>query len=305
MPRFSLLLTVFLAASHVCPLMAQPNSPINTRWTLELCNTGSRPLYVAVALPGWWYEHEIVGWHTIDSRSCLKNVAGTQTGMDDVYAAFAARGPNGYLREVSSAPRSKRHYQRSLKYFCVTTDGFSYRSRSNKSGKCKPGWVRLHFPVLFSGLGSDAGHTYLKYSVDSDNLGKKICPGCGGDEPEERATTTDEAQVVHVSDVTLGNTIGADYRIVTETGTFRPPDTIYVSVETTGTSPGADLTARWTYEDGQVVDETSRTIAPDGPAVTEFHVSKPDGWPTGEYEVVILLNGQQAERASFRVEDGA
>ncbi len=128
---------------------------------------------------------------------------------------------------------------------------------------------------------------------------------CGDSEPEMRETTVEEPETVAVSDVTLGNTLGADNRIATETGTFRPTDTIYVSVETNGTAQSTQLTARWTYEDGQVVDETSRTIAPDGPEVTEFHVSKPDGWPAGDYEVVILLNGQEAERASFSVEDGA
>ena len=55
-------------------------------------------------------------------------------------------------------------------------------------------------------------------------------------------------------------------------------------------------------EDGQVVDESSRTIAPTGAEVTEFHVSKPDGWPAGAYEVAISLDGQAVETRSFTVE---
>ena len=33
--------------------------------------------------------------------------------------------------------------------------------------------------------------------------------------------------------------------------------------------------------DGQLVDDSAQTVAASGPAVTEFHVSKPDGWPAG------------------------
>jgi hypothetical protein len=51
-----------------------------------------------------------------------------------------------------------------------------------------------------------------------------------------------------------------------------------VSVKTDGSGPSATLTVRWTYQDGQVVDESGQNIAPtDGATVTEFHLSKPDG----------------------------
>lgn len=39
------------------------------------------------------------------------------------------------------------------------------------------------------------------------------------------------------------------------------------------------------------MDETEQTIAPTGESATEFHISKPDGWPAGKYRVEILLNG--------------
>ena len=43
------------------------------------------------------------------------------------------------------------------------------------------------------------------------------------------------------------------------------------------------------------------SIAPTGPAVTEFHIAKPDGWPLGKYKVEILLNGQTAQTKDFTV----
>ena len=100
----------------------------------------------------------------------------------------------------------------------------------------------------------------------------------------------------------LGKAVGADKAVSEATTSFEPTDTIYVSVRTAGTAPSATLAARWTFEDGQVVDESSQTIAPTGPAVTEFHISKPDGWPAGAYEVAISLDGQPVETHSFTVE---
>ena len=43
------------------------------------------------------------------------------------------------------------------------------------------------------------------------------------------------------------------------------------------------------------------TIAPDGPAVTEFHVTKPSGWPPGSYKLEIMLDGKTAATKSFSV----
>jgi hypothetical protein len=129
---------------------------------------------------------------------------------------------------------------------------------------------------------------------------------CGGrDEAEVEtqpgAEVTTEA--VRVTVVDLGNAIGTDKRVTDANNAddFRPTDTIYASVATEGTASGATLTARWTYQDGQVVDETSQTISPTGQAVTEFHIAKPDGFPTGNYQVEILLNGRSVEKKDFEV----
>ena len=61
------------------------------------------------------------------------------------------------------------------------------------------------------------------------------------------------------------------------------------------------MKARWTYQDGQVVDESSQTIAPTGPSVTEFHISKPGGWPACKYKVEITANGSVAGTREFDV----
>ena len=106
---------------------------------------------------------------------------------------------------------------------------------------------------------------------------------------------------LRVTDVTLGRAIGGDKAVTDRTETFRPNDTIYASVATDGSAPSATLRARWTFEDGQVVDEATRTIAPNSRERTEFHISKPSGWPAGKYKVEVFLDNQAAESKNFEV----
>jgi hypothetical protein len=42
-------------------------------------------------------------------------------------------------------------------------------------------------------------------------------------------------------------------------------------------------------------------IAPTGPATTEFHISKPSGWPAGKYKVEISADGAPAGSKEFEV----
>ena len=72
--------------------------------------------------------------------------------------------------------------------------------------------------------------------------------------------------------------------------------------QTEGAASTATLKTRWTFADGQVVDESTQTIAPTGNARTEFHISKPDGWPVGKYKFEVFLNGASAATKDFSVE---
>lgn len=127
---------------------------------------------------------------------------------------------------------------------------------------------------------------------------------------ERRATDTTTAAgsiaptttaAMQVADVDLGRTLGADKQVTDKTDRFKPSDTIYASVHTTGNGNG-QLTARWTYQDGQVVDERSESITPTtGEARTEFHIAKPSGWPVGKYTLHVLLDGKEVQTKDFEV----
>ena len=117
----------------------------------------------------------------------------------------------------------------------------------------------------------------------------------------DTGSRAEAASAVRVTDVKVGRGLGADKRLTDPTDEFRPTDVIYAVVETQGSDPNAALQARWTYQDGQVVDETSRNISAAGQDVTEFHISKPGGWPAGKYKVEILLNGASTATEDFEV----
>jgi hypothetical protein len=105
-----------------------------------------------------------------------------------------------------------------------------------------------------------------------------------------------------VAGLELGNRIDSGKKVLAPMTTFGKKDTIYVSVATEGATPSATLSARWTFGDaGQLVNEMSETIAPTGPAATEFHISKPSGWPKGKYKVEVSVNGSPAASKEFEV----
>lgn len=108
-----------------------------------------------------------------------------------------------------------------------------------------------------------------------------------------------------VSDIALGKSVTADNKIANATTSFGARDTIYASVTTENASPGSSLVAKWTYQDGQVVDSTSQAIAPSSAggstSVTEFHISKASAWPAGNYKVEFFLDGSSVGSKDFSI----
>jgi hypothetical protein len=138
-----------------------------------------------------------------------------------------------------------------------------------------------------------------------------LAAACGRSEETKTGATTAPAPAAppvsaapapfRVSAIELGPAIGPDKRVSAPSSSFAATDTIYASVASEGSSPSVALTARWTYEDGQLVNESTEVIAPSGPAVTEFHIEKPGGWPTGKYRVEIAANGATLATREFEV----
>ena len=121
---------------------------------------------------------------------------------------------------------------------------------------------------------------------------------------KSESETMTPATAVSVTAVDLGRSIGGDNRITEKMDTFTPKDAIYTTVITSGASPSAVLKATWTFQDGQVVDTTERTIAPTGETATEFHITKPDGFPIGKYTLDVYLDGNKVQTKTFEVKAG-
>jgi hypothetical protein len=118
---------------------------------------------------------------------------------------------------------------------------------------------------------------------------------------DDTARTEAPVAGVEVTEVRLGRSVTPDRRVAAEADRFGTQDTIYASVATQGSANNVTLTARWTYQDGQVVDERRETISPTGPANTVFHLANPGGWPTGDYRLEVLVNDRSAESRPFSV----
>ncbi len=114
------------------------------------------------------------------------------------------------------------------------------------------------------------------------------------------APANDATAAVTLSSVELGSTVDANNKILASGTSFAPKDTIYASVDTSG-SGSATLAAKWSYQDGQTVHEDSKTLNATGPETTAFMISKPSGLPAGNYKVDISLNGNQVASKDFTV----
>lgn len=108
-----------------------------------------------------------------------------------------------------------------------------------------------------------------------------------------------------VTVIETGKSVGDNMRVTENLTTFAANDTIYLSVVTDNAPSTSTLTAKWTYQDGQVVDSTSQPVAPASAgsttSVTQFHIAKPSGWPTGTYTVDVLLDGASVGTRTIEV----
>jgi hypothetical protein len=126
---------------------------------------------------------------------------------------------------------------------------------------------------------------------------------CKKDQPAPADTTSaaPAAAALSVMDVDMGRHIGADKKISDKTDDFAPVDTIYASVHTTGTANNSAMVGRWRFENGTVVDERTENVTTNGDAYTEFHISKPSGWPKGKYTLHVLVDGKEVRTKDVTV----
>ena len=106
-----------------------------------------------------------------------------------------------------------------------------------------------------------------------------------------------------VTSVNLGKSIGDDKSVKEAVTSFSSHDTIYAAIATEGAAEKATLKAKWTFgAKATLVNEETRDIAPTGPAITEFHITKPSGWPAGKYSLEVSVDGSSVATKEFDVQ---
>jgi hypothetical protein len=130
--------------------------------------------------------------------------------------------------------------------------------------------------------------------------------------PAPASTTASAAPVASdafaVSKVVVGDAVTAAHTVNQAKDTIAATQkAIYASVETSGRTDGATLSARWSYDEGkgQLVSAISQSIATTGPAVTTFKIQNPNAWPEGKYTVEIALDGKPVSTRSFEVKSSS
>lgn len=116
------------------------------------------------------------------------------------------------------------------------------------------------------------------------------------------------AATASVTTVELGNAVGPDMKL-TATGTsFKPTDTITVSINTLTSDPAATVAskvgAKWTYANGAEIMEISnetKDLNLTGTSATNFQIAKPGGFPVGKYKVEVSLDGMAVQTKDFEV----
>lgn len=114
-------------------------------------------------------------------------------------------------------------------------------------------------------------------------------------------TACGPSEPLMISAVQTGKSLNSDNSIAVHAATFRPKDTMYVSVLTTARGSGT-LAVRWKLG-SQVLQELTREVSYNDQAATDFRFQAADGFPPATYTIEVLLDGQVANTTTVRVEN--
>lgn len=105
---------------------------------------------------------------------------------------------------------------------------------------------------------------------------------------------------LQVTGLQLGRGVNEDETVKNHTTVFKPDETVYVSIQTSGVGSGT-LGVRWTYGE-RVIGEPKEEVSYRDVAATEFHLQSAGGFPPGDYKVEAFLDGQPVGSRTFKVE---
>jgi hypothetical protein len=105
---------------------------------------------------------------------------------------------------------------------------------------------------------------------------------------------------LNVVAIQTGKSLNTDHSIGNHATSFRPNDTMYVSVLSDGRGAGT-LTVKWSFA-GTVVHEATKKVSYNDQAATDFRFQAADDFPIGDYTIEVMLDGKSLETRRVRVE---
>ena len=108
------------------------------------------------------------------------------------------------------------------------------------------------------------------------------------------------SEPLNVVTIQTGTSLNTDHSVGRHTGTFRPKDTMYVSVLSVGRGAGT-ITVKWSFA-GRVIHEATRKVSYNDQAATDFRLQPGDELPLGDYTIEVLVDGKSIEKRRVKVE---
>ena len=102
--------------------------------------------------------------------------------------------------------------------------------------------------------------------------------------------------------VLMGTIVDEGHVVITDTRALAAKEPIYASVLSIGAHQGLKLSADWIAPDGKSFAKSEQPIVPDSDLATTFKVENPAGWPVGDYQLRIAINGHTVRTEAFTVQ---
>jgi len=114
------------------------------------------------------------------------------------------------------------------------------------------------------------------------------------------ATACTPSEPLKIVAIQTGKSLNTDHSVAIHTGSFRPKDTMYVSVLTVGRGAGT-VTVKWSFG-GRVLHQVTKKLSYNDQAATDFRFQVADEFPLGDYTVEVIVDGKTTETRRVKVE---
>ena len=114
------------------------------------------------------------------------------------------------------------------------------------------------------------------------------------------STACGPSEPLNITTIQTGKTLNTDHSVGIHTASFRPKDTMYVSVLTVGRGKGT-ITVKWSYL-GRELHEVTKSVSYNDQAATDFRFQAADEFPLGDYTIDVIVDGKTIETRRVKVE---